>query len=524
MTVTRYFLAGLLFILLFASRLSVAQPVLQKDYSYVLDIPSVVAMESSPAHLYVLSESEGMAVFRTHTDTLQWLYSSTGMERRGDTMTADIRFAYLYGNSRRLTVLEPTSVLGVYSSTMLPERPLDAVRVDHYLYVALNNLGIGRLSLATQASVDSAVTFIEPERLRGAGVTDLESSPSQLFALSTDGRLLIFTKSEDSVELSKELALQRDVEHLFLIGGLLLGTDRSGNIFEIESSGNLARLGSIDEPVEQMESWRSWLIIKGQSGRLWTSYRNRSPVLWKEDANAGNHFTVTRDQLWLSEYNQISRVVSYSRSEAPEPADAGEVPKPPPVTETLDLEPIENVTVPYPRPVLVPIGLQGNYPVEKVQFAYQSNSQDARIRGNGFYWQPLASDVGTHSFTIIATSTDGQVDSTSFRVEIRSFNAPPRFSPIRPITIPVGEPFTLPIKATDPDGMNPQLVRYLGVDLPDGSRIDERTGEFFWTPNVRQVGENSFQIIATDQYGAASQVDISIRVIEVSQSEEERGN
>lgn len=511
----------LLLVFLFASTSgsATAQPALQKDYSYVLEIPSVMAMESSSAHLYVLSDSEGMVVFRTHPDTLQWLYSSTGMERRGNSMTADIRFAYLFGRNQRLTVLEPTSVLGVYSSTLLPDRPRDAVRVNSSLYVAMAERGLGKLSLATPASVDSTVTLVERDRLRDESIVDLEASLSQLFVLGADN-LFVFNKNDDSIELSKELNLQRSLDHIFLIEKILLGTDSAGTIYEIDSSGNLAKLGSIGEPVTQIESWREWLIIKGNSNRLWTSYRNRSPALWKEDGNAGNYFSVTKNQFWLCEYNQINRVVSYSQSEAS--PDTGAEPQP--VTNSLSLKPIDDVTVPYPRPVLLPIELAGNYPTEKVQFAYQSNIQEAQIKGNGFYWQPQASDVGTHSFKIIATSTDGQVDSTGFRVEVRSFNAPPRFSPIRPITIPVGEPFSFTIKASDPDGMNPNLIRYLGVDLPEGSSVNERTGLFSWTPTARQLGKNSFQIIATDQYGAASQVDISIRVIEVPQTEEEMEN
>src|SRR5690625_4136629 len=85
-----------------------AQSSLEKDYSFVMNVPSVVTTVSSPAHYYVLSETEGIAVFRSGADSLQWLYSSAGMQRRGSKMIADIRFAYLFGDSRRLTVLDPT--------------------------------------------------------------------------------------------------------------------------------------------------------------------------------------------------------------------------------------------------------------------------------------------------------------------------------------------------------------------------------------------------------------------------------
>src|SRR5699024_4946382 len=117
-------------------------PVLQNDYSFSMEMPSVVAIESSPAHMYILSETEGLAVFRTHKDSLQWLYSSAGMQRRGGTLRADIRHAYLFGKSTRLTVLAPTSIMGAYSATRLSTRPLDVERIDNHLYVALGAQGI----------------------------------------------------------------------------------------------------------------------------------------------------------------------------------------------------------------------------------------------------------------------------------------------------------------------------------------------------------------------------------------------
>ncbi|MDZ7807976.1 MAG: hypothetical protein U5K71_12795 [Gracilimonas sp.] len=35
-----------------------------------MEIPDVIAMEASPTHLYVLSETEGMAVFRAYPDSI----------------------------------------------------------------------------------------------------------------------------------------------------------------------------------------------------------------------------------------------------------------------------------------------------------------------------------------------------------------------------------------------------------------------------------------------------------------------
>ncbi len=492
-----------------------AQPTLEKDYSYVMEIPSMISMESSPAHLYALSDTEGMAVFRTRQDTLQWLYSSTGMEQRGNTVTADIRFAYLFGNSRRLTVLEPTSVLGVYSSTILPSNPRDARRIDQNLYVAMGDKGLGKVSLRTPASVDSTMEFVERSRLSRANIIDLEVSKNQLFALSQNQKLFRFKYEDGQLSFSKELEIsggEGAVNKIFLVDDTLLGSDESGNIYEINRIGHLVRLGTIGEAVTKIESWKDWLIIRGSSNRLWTSYKNRSPELWKEDREAGNYVTVPNDNLWLCEYNKISRIVTSEKNESQASNNTQ------PQTETsgtLSLNEIPNQAIPHTKPLLLPIRFDGDVPASSVQFSYQSSDiENAEIRGQSFYWQPSSDDTGNHRVKIIASASGGQTDSVSFSIDVNSFNSPPRFAPIRPISIPMGEEFSLPFKATDPDGTNSDLIRFLGVDLPEGASIDEKTGTFRWTPSARQVGKNQFRIIATDQYGAAKSADVTITVVE----------
>ena len=484
------------------------QPALEKDYSTAMEIPSVIAMESSPAHMYVLSKTEGMVVFRARQDSLQWLYSSTGMEQRGNQVTADIRFAYLFGTGRRLTVLEPTSVLGVYSSTLLPARPLDAQRINQRLYVALGPEGLGYVSLRSPASVDSALMKVEHSRLEGREIADLESSRDQLFALSSDRGLFVFREDDRGLRLTNSYTLSRELEHIFLVDGLLLGSDLDGYIYEIDRSGNLSEIGSIGESVVQIARWKDWYIIKGVSNRLWTSYRDKSPVLWKDNGDAGNYFTVTGGHFWLSEYNNLSRI-----NLAVTTADDDSV-KTSSLPSQLNLKSIPDQVVPHSKPLLLALELEQSLPSDEVNFAYQSDVESAQIKGGGFYWEPTADDVGQHTFTIIASASNGARDQTTFSVDVRSFNAPPRFTPLRPLSIPVNERFTLPIRATDPDGMHPSLVRYLGVDLPAGATVDEETGAFEWTPQPRQVGENTFRVIATDRYGAASSVTLTIRVID----------
>jgi hypothetical protein len=186
---------------------------------------------------------------------------------------------------------------------------------------------------------------------------------------------------------------------------------------------------------------------------------------------------------------------------------------------TLKLAEIKDVVIPFPRPLLLPIKLESGSGLE-VTYTFEAPFTNARIRGNTLYWQPSATQTGRHQVEIIAASSDGQTDSQRFTIDLRPFNSPPRFSPARPVTIPIGEAFQLDIKAVDPDGSDPNLIRYLGVDMPYGARLNERTGLFTWNPNIRQVGTHQFRVVATDQFGAAASQNFEIRVVEIQEDDE----
>lgn len=489
-----------------------AQPVLQNDFSYTLEIPSVIGVESSPAHLYVLSDDEGMAVFRSRQDSLQWLYTASGMQQRGTNINADIRFAYLFGDSRRLTVLEPTSVMGAYSSTMLPAQPLDAERYKNNLYVPLGSNGLGILNLETPETLDSEVDYIDAPQIQNQNITQVETTPNTVYFLSADGSLFSFNKNENDISFDQQFSLGQNIHRLFFVDGSLWATTPTGEIFEVNSEGELSQLGGIGEPVLQIEHWNNWLIIKGESNRIWSSYQLTEPTLWKPNGDAGNYITATGGTLWISEYNRLSRIAEDTTANAQtiqnQPAN--------PASTELQIAPIRNKIIPYPNALLVPLKLQNDFPVENVQFSMQTDVKNATIRGQSLYWQPQSGDRGEHQFKIVASSRDGQTSSTTFTVDVQPFNTPPRFTPLRTISIPVGQPFNLPISAVDPDGTEKNLIRYLGVNLPEGASIDEQTGRFSWTPTAQQTGENSFRVIATDQYGAASSTDVTIRVIETN--------
>lgn len=507
-TMRKFTLSIFLLSLLSAFNALHAQSALNKDYSFVMQIPGILAMESSPAHLYVLSEKEGLAVFRTRPDTLQYLYTSSGMQKRGNKLTADVRFAYMFGNQKRLTVLEPTSLLGVYSSTYLPVVPRDAGRIGNYLYVAMDSAGVGEISLESPETVDTTLSYIGQEQLDGWRALNLETIYKQLFVLTDDHKLHLYKQEDDSLTFRNTLSLNEPVTNIFTTRDQLLGSTDNGIIYEIDGNGNLSKLTQIGGPVSKIHFWKSKLVIRAADGTLWFAEPKSDATVWQKDTGAGNYFTITKGILWYAEYEQISKIRLSTGSASSSQAIAD--------TAKLSLKPISNRIIPYPRALLMPIEFQQPYPADQVQFTFKGTATNAQIRGQSFYWQPTATQIGNHRFTIIATSSDGQADSSSFMVDLRSFNTPPRFTPVRSMTIGVGEDFSLPIKARDPDGMLPDLIRYIGKNLPDGAKIDENTGVFHWKPIARQVGTTTFQVIATDQYGAAAQKEITITVADIS--------
>ncbi len=492
------------------------------DFSRLMRIPSIVTMESSPAHLYVLSAREGLVVFRAGaaSDTLQWLYSSPGMEERGNRIEADVRFAYLYGGSSRLTVVEPTSVLGVYSSTELPSEPLSVQRLGNRIYIAMGHQGLGRLSLESPEHLDTRPDMLFGDLLSGRSVIDLASDHSTwLYLLADRNELIILerTDAEGTLSHSRTVRMDRNTEKIFLAQEELIGTSPGGELFLIDTNGRTFVIANVGEPVQKVTVWQESMVIRTESGRLWVVEKRGEPaLLWKENPRQGNHIARVGTRLWVSEFDQISPVI---RTGAPSEQAGVPLAAGAPSARTADRQPlkikkIDEVNIPFPRPVILPLELEGGRSTADVSFTVRSSATGMQVRGESLYWQPRSDQIGRNLITIIATSATGEVDSLQVAVNVRPFNTPPRFTPLRPITILVNEEFTMEIRAIDPDGMDPDLIRYLGVDLPEGALLNEETGEFRWRPAVRQAGRTRFQVIATDQFGAAASQEVELRVIE----------
>lgn len=500
------------------------QVTLTEDYGELMSVPSVIAVESTPLHTYILSESDGLLVFRNSADSLQWMYTSSGMQRRGYKLSADARFAYLHGNGTRLSVVEPTSVLGVYSSTDLPAAPVAVARTGTLLWVAMGDHGLGALTLESPESVDAEPAYPHSESFESLQILDLASDPSShLFVLTRDradgSRQLHVVESVDISQsrYAARLTLDRQLDRLHLVSGELFASNAQGDLYRLREDGSTEFVSGFGVQPDKIRRRGETLFVRTLGGKLWVGGIESGFAVARGEAEAGNFVGVSHHGVYLSQYGRVTPVSVTETASEPtagidveaqgEPGDAA--------SGAPRLVPIPDQVIPYPKPLILPIRLERSMASGQVDFALIGGADNAVVRGRSFYWQPRATQNGRHTFTLLATSNVGLTDTTSFRVDVRPFNAPPRFVPIRPVTIPVQEAFTTRFEATDPDGMDSGFIRYMGVDLPEGSRIDENTGTFDWSPELRHAGQHAFRVIATDQFGAASAIDVTIRVADL---------
>lgn len=483
-----------------------------RDASQRMTLSGIQAISSSETHLYLLSEDEGLAVFRSYADSLQWLYTSEGMERRGDTLISDSRFSYLLGTGNSLTIIEPTSLLGVYSSTTLPHPPAAVQRLHDRLYLILDE-SLYSLSLESPDAVDQPPTPVLNEVLSGRTLIDLVSDQrGSLYLLEEGGRLHVVRQTDASspVTLERSLETGQQLERLFLIRSDLLGTTRDGTIHRIGSEGEAERQFRAESAISRLQEWGELWVVAFRDGSIEVVRPGNGESRQLRDARAeAALFTVADDRLWLVEQNRVT------------PLLLGKMDTVVSRDQPVELLPVDSFATPASQPVLIPLELN-HHTDDAVDFAYESQTIDnARIRGQTFYWTPGSTDTGRHTVEITAIPASGERTSTRFEIDVRPFNTPPRITPIPRLRIPAGEEWELELRAFDPDGQDPELIRYIGVDLPAGLSLNEQNGDLHWTPTREQIGDHRFQVIATDQFGAANSVRIQVTVSDATRESDQ---
>jgi len=85
----------------------------------------------------------------------------------------------------------------------------------------------------------------------------------------------------------------------------------------------------------------------------------------------------------------------------------------------------------------------------------------------------------------------------------------PQFEPVEKISTSAGSMLKTKITATSPIG---KTITYSGTKVPRGVLVNETTGEITWSPTSSQIGENHFEITATDSDGRETAIHFTITV------------
>lgn len=472
----------------------------------VLRVPGVQALSGSHTHLYVLSSTEGLAIFRATGDSLVWLYNSDALLRRGDQLRSDARFAYLYGNDNRLAVIDPTVSQGLYSAAELPATPRGVARVGSRLYLAMGSLGVAGMSLADPVNLEGSYEPITARFGPGESAIDIVSHGNRIYVLGSTGTVYPFVVAASGVTQEAPVSTGFNVRRMFISDGTVLLTTDIGNALEWNRTAFPSEIATIGNAVTDAYRTGAGWVVRTEDARLWKvdTTAESSVSILRDNASAGNFLTINKSNIWVSEFGRISSLSDVSVTAV---GDGNVSP-----SNLIAIAPVGDKNIPFPQPLLVSFTLEEGSD-QGVSWYVRHTSGAVPVRGNALMWQPKNSDIGLNRFTVIATNRMGAADSITFNVEVRQFNAPPRLTPTRPVSIPVDEEFTLQLVGIDPDGSDSDLVRYTGVNLPEGIKLDPQTGVLTWTPNDRQLGRHVLQIVTSDQFGASLSNEVILNVI-----------
>ncbi|MBU1432968.1 hypothetical protein KKF91_20710, partial [Myxococcota bacterium] len=114
-----------------------------------------------------------------------------------------------------------------------------------------------------------------------------------------------------------------------------------------------------------------------------------------------------------------------------------------------------------------------------------------------FRWTPVAAEANTQRLITFEVSDGDLKDQETIVISVVAAgtggNRPPVFEDIGDQAITAGEPFTLQLIATDPNG---DALTYAMNDAPPGAGLDPQTGRFTWTPDMSAAGQR-FEITFT---------------------------
>ena len=131
-----------------------------------------------------------------------------------------------------------------------------------------------------------------------------------------------------------------------------------------------------------------------------------------------------------------------------------------------------------------------------------------------FQWTPTAAEAGSYSATFtVANNGNGnpslaQSVSQVVTFVVRASDAPPVLLPVADASVTQGQPLSIQLQATDPDG---DPITFTASQMPSGATLNPSTGLFTWAPGILQAGSFSVRFTATDGLLSDSQ-NVNIQV------------
>jgi cyclophilin family peptidyl-prolyl cis-trans isomerase len=131
-----------------------------------------------------------------------------------------------------------------------------------------------------------------------------------------------------------------------------------------------------------------------------------------------------------------------------------------------------------------------------------------------FVWTPGPSaPASVETVTVRVQDAAGEFADRSFNVRV---NVAPQIDPITDRTVDEGQTLTVPVAATDPNGVDDTLTFSL-INPPTGATIDSATGVITFIPTEAQGGQTlSITVRVADQGGLTAETSFGVTVNEVN--------
>lgn len=150
------------------------------------------------------------------------------------------------------------------------------------------------------------------------------------------------------------------------------------------------------------------------------------------------------------------------------------------------------------------------------------SGMNLNLNTNTFTWTPQAAQLtadpwgegpGKHLFGITVTTAAGKSETIYFWIKVINENQSPVISSSPVTEAVVGENYTYPVIASDPDG---DALTFNLQNSPPAMTIHSQTGEISWMPGVADEGEHQVTIVVTDARGDFTTQSYTISVIDLT--------